>query len=44
MAFAIRVEHLGKNYRIAGGATRPGYRTLRESLSGGAASLAGWVR
>ena len=44
MAFAIRVEHLGKNYRLAGGASRPGYRTLRESLSGGAASLAGWVR
>lgn len=42
---AIRVEGLGKRYRLAhasGG--RGGYKTLRESLTGGVATLANRVR
>lgn len=38
MPAAIRVEGLGKRYRLAQGGQRAGYRTLRESLVGAAAA------
>src|SRR6478736_94805 len=42
---AIRVENLGKRYNLAHAAGgRAGYRTLRESLSGGVATLANRLR
>src|SRR4051812_30875609 len=42
---AIRVENLGKKYNLAHAAGgRAGYRTLRESLSGGVATLANRLR
>jgi lipopolysaccharide transport system ATP-binding protein len=44
MTAAITVEGLGKRYRIGHVDKRGGYRTLRESLSEGVASLAGWLR
>lgn len=42
---AIRVENLGKKYRLAHATVgQAGYKTLRESLSGGVATLANRVR
>src|SRR5947208_1507714 len=42
---AIRVENLGKKYNLAHAASgRGGYRTLRESLAGGVATLANRLR
>jgi lipopolysaccharide transport system ATP-binding protein len=42
---AIRVENLGKSYRLAhASGERAGYKTLRESLTGGVATLANRVR
>jgi lipopolysaccharide transport system ATP-binding protein len=42
--FAIRVEHLGKRYPLAGRRNTAGYRTLRESVTGGVATLARRLR
>jgi lipopolysaccharide transport system ATP-binding protein len=41
---AIRVERLGKRYPLAAGRDTARYRTLRESLAGGVATLARRIR
>jgi lipopolysaccharide transport system ATP-binding protein len=41
---AIRVEGIGKKYRLTRATRAGGYRTLRESLTEGAAALAGRLR
>src|ERR1700677_1340983 len=40
---AIRIDHLSKSYRL-GQSSGPSHRTLRESLTGGAASLWGGLK
>jgi lipopolysaccharide transport system ATP-binding protein len=44
MSAAIRVENLGKCYRVNHSVARPSYRTLRESLGGALADCARWLR
>jgi lipopolysaccharide transport system ATP-binding protein len=44
MAPAIRIENIGKSYRIAGDGQRADYRTLRESLMGASAALLRRIR